>query len=134
MTTRSILRKADGKVTIRVQLGDGKRVQHNELERSAADSLARSLVDFAGLDQRFGELEVTSKKIQPGTYQLGGRKFAARRVALAIETTLLSRGVDYPLTIEIDCIQADAVAMTGVIEAKYRFLLHRRNGSGSTAG
>lgn len=129
--TRSILSCGAGKVVVRLREEEHKRVQHNEVERVYATTLERSLVDFAGLNQKFGKLDLKSSKITDGTYKLGDRTFSARRIQAKIRTTLLSRGVDYPMTIEVDCVQAKEVPMIGILKARYVFKMDRNSGSGS---
>ena len=61
----------------------------------------------------------------PGQFILGNRNFESHKILLELETSLLIRKIQYPVTIKIDCIVSDQIPLAGVITCRYDVKIQR---------
>jgi hypothetical protein len=84
-----------------------------------ASPVAGSLVEFMAFEEPLADPELIAGSAEVGEYVLDGRYFSALRISAFLETSWMMRGVNRPVTIEIDCVLSEEVAYQGVLEASF---------------
>jgi hypothetical protein len=77
------------------------------------------IIGFASYDQEFDNVEFSEWNVEKGTYELGGRKFGARRITAGVECTMMLHGKNFPVRFAIECYQSDEVPVEGMLAATY---------------
>lgn len=124
---RSVTQVGRKGVVIRNALSKSGKVQRNERTAPFDNSLLQALVDFGGFDQDFGELKLLQSQVTSGHFKQGDRTFEARRIKLDLETTLLIRQINYPVTIKVECVVSDEVPIAGMITGRFGVEVRRGN-------
>ncbi len=117
--TRGLSHTDGGKIALQViSNAQGKEMITEKIHESGLTALDM-IIGFGAYDQEFEKLELSDLNIENGTYETGGRKFAARGITAKVTGKFTLHGKRYPIEFSIECFQTDDLPMEGILAATY---------------
>ena len=133
ITRRLVARVEEDDVDLQLASEFSGQVMKRGETLDRTDDFEEARLGFAAFEEPLSYMTAETSSVQTGIYELGGRRFEAKKIEATMEGYWVMHSRNFPVTVDIVCYQSDEVPLQGILEVDFDFeITWEENGDDKT--